>query len=224
MSSFWQPIPHIAPSIISADLGKLREECQRIEEAGADSIHIDLMDGHFVSNFTLGESTIQVIRRATTLPLDLHLMIYNPFAYIERFAATGVNGITIHFEATEQVKDTLQYIRKCNLQAGLAFSPETACSFLPDYIHECDLLLLMTVHPGFSGQAFLPEMLEKISLARSLCEKTFPIQVDGGINLHTATECFRAGASHFVSGSHLWHQENLQSAIAQMRRSLKESR
>ena len=212
---------NISPSILSCDFAHLADEVKRVEDAGADAIHIDIMDGHFVRNLTMGPKIVAAIRRSTTLPLDVHLMIYNPFDYIEPFVSSGANSITFHFEATEDIQDTLDYIKKCNIKSGLAFNPETSLSLIPKYLDKCDMLLLMTVHPGFGGQEFIPDVLEKIQFTRDLCEKcdlNLPIQVDGGINLQTAEECAKAGATHFVSGSHLFKQKDMKQAIDDLRK------
>jgi ribulose-phosphate 3-epimerase len=223
----------IEPSLLSADFGKLAEEAVRMEKAGADAIHFDIMDGHFVPNLTLGPKALAAVNRATPLFLDVHIMVYHPYEFIESLAKSGADRITFHFEATEDVEDTIQFIRRCNLQAGLAFCPETPFSMVEPFIAKCDLILLMTVHPGFGGQSFMSEVLEKIKLTREFCDRhhirhggvndtshklpPFEIQVDGGINMETAKKCVKAGANNLVSGNFLLSQKNLKEAIQSLR-------
>lgn len=223
----------ICPSILSGDFGRLAEEAKRLEQAGADAIHIDIMDGHFVPNLTLGPRAVAAIRRSTKLFLDVHIMIYNPYDFIESFIEAGADRITFHFEATEDVEETLAFIRRCGKKAGLAFRPETSFSMIPKYLVLCDLILLMTVSPGFGGQKFMPEVVEKIEMTREFCEKhgirqggiikqglslpPFDIQVDGGINHETAQTCVQAGANVLVSGNYLFHQADMKKAIEGLR-------
>jgi ribulose-phosphate 3-epimerase len=223
----------IYPSILSGDFGRLADEVKRLEQAGADAIHI--MDGHFVPNLTLGPRAVASINQATSLFLDVHVMIYNPYDYVEAFVSSGADRITFHFEATEDVEETLAFIRRCGIQAGLAFRPETSFLMISKYLTQCDLVLLMTVSPGFGGQTFMPEVLEKISLTREFCHKhgirlggicaktgipvesfaPFNIQVDGGINPDTGRQCVKAGANVLVSGDYLYKQApDLKAGIA----------
>jgi len=226
----------IEPSILSGDFGRLADEAKRIEQAGADAIHLDVMDGHFVPNLTFGPRAVAAINRATSIFLDVHLMIYNPYNFIEAFVEAGADRITFHFEATEDVEDTLAFIRRCGVRAGLSFRPETSFSMIPKYLPLCDQVLLMTVNPGFGGQEFMPKVLEKVRLAREFCDRngirhggvklpkepalTFPpfdIKVDGGINLETARLCVDAGANVLVSGNYLFSQKDLKKAIESLR-------
>lgn len=223
----------VVPSILSGNFGHLADEAKRIEEAGADAIHVDIMDGHFVPNLTLGPKALAAINKATDIFLDVHIMIYNPFDFVERLVESGADRITFHLEATEEVEETINFIHKCNIEAGLAVCPDTSFSMIEKFIGKCDLLLLMTVHPGFGGQAFNPEVLEKIRLTRETCDRLhirkngvqdpsdqlppLTIQVDGGINVQTAKECVEAGANSLVSGSHLFSQPDLKKAIAELK-------
>ena len=225
----------VCPSILACDFAHLAKEVQKIEEAGADRIHVDIMDGHFVPNLSMGPQIVAAINRSTTLPLDVHLMMYNPYDYVERFVEAGADIITFHFEATEDVAETLEYIRKCGIKAGLAYCPETSLSLIPKYLDICDKILLMTVNPGFGGQEFMPEVLDKIRFTRDVVDRIsiraggvtvkegdetlppFEIQVDGGINFETAKLCVEAGANNLVSGTFLFHQKNMKEAVETFR-------
>jgi len=221
----------IAPSILSADFGSLSEEAKRLENSGADMIHIDIMDGHFVPNLTMGPKAVSAINRAVDSFLDVHLMMYNPYEYIERFVESGADRITFHFEAIENIEETIDYIHKCGCEAGIAFNPDTTYEFIPKFLGKCDLILLMTVHPGFGGQEFMSSVLEKVQFTKALKDKAkvkkkfsklnkeepIDIQVDGGINLETGRLSAEAGANILVSGSHLFRQDDMRLAINELR-------
>ncbi|KAF3363207.1 Ribulose-phosphate 3-epimerase [Chlamydiales bacterium STE3] len=226
-------LPKVAASILAGDFGHLADEAKRIEQSGAEYLHIDIMDGHFVPNLTMGPQAVASINRATSMFLDVHLMVYNPFDYVERFVEAGADSITIHFEATEEVEETLKYIRKCNVKAGLAFCPETSESMIPKYLDKCDMILLMTVKPGFGGQAFISEVLEKVKFTRDICNQLdiraggivsksedhlpFDIQVDGGINQETAKLSLEAGANVIVAGTYLFKTPNISEGVKSLR-------
>lgn len=197
----------IAPSILSADFSRLGEEVERLESEGADWIHVDVMDGAFVPNITIGPAVIRAIRPWTTLPFDVHLMITSPERYIEQFADAGADYITVHVEATENIDRAIDLIHSLGKRAGLSLNPETPFSAVEPYLERIDLLLVMTVRPGFGGQSFMPVGLPKIAAARERFDalgSTAEVEVDGGINRDTGRQCIEAGATVLAAGSALF--------------------
>ncbi|WNQ13675.1 ribulose-phosphate 3-epimerase [Paenibacillus aurantius] len=211
----------IAPSILSADFAKLGEEVREVQEGGADWIHVDVMDGHFVPNLTLGPVVVEAIRPHTTLPLDVHLMIEQADAYIPAFAKAGADSLTVHAEASPHLHRTLHLIKEHGVKAGVVLNPATPLTSLEYVLDEVDLILLMTVNPGFGGQSFIPGVLPKIrELRRTLNEKGLShvrIEVDGGINGETAPLVAEAGADVLVAGSAVFGVSERREAIAHLR-------
>lgn len=192
----------VAPSLLSADLSKLKEEVMALEQAGADMLHIDVMDGHYVPNLTFGSQVVKTIKNYTKLPLDVHLMVSNPDTMLPWFAANGADIITVHAETCPHLHKTLCQIRALGCKAGVALNPATSEQSLEYVLDEVDLVLVMTVNPGFGGQAFIKEQLPKIAKVKDMRkDRTFQIEVDGGINALTAAECVAAGADILVAGT-----------------------
>jgi ribulose-phosphate 3-epimerase len=206
----------VAPSILSADFGALAYEVRRVEEAGADWVHVDVMDGMFVPNITIGPEVIRKIRPHTKLPFDVHLMIVQPERYIDAFCRSGADFITIHVEASEVISETLAKIRSLGRKAGISINPETPFEAVIPFLKEIDLLLVMTVHPGFGGQSFIEDVVPKITLAREYADSNgleYDIEIDGGINSLTGQRCVKAGASALAAGSALFGSKDMKAEI-----------
>ncbi|HDZ23094.1 MAG TPA: ribulose-phosphate 3-epimerase [Desulfobacteraceae bacterium] len=210
----------IAPSILSADFSRLGEEVGAVERAGADYIHIDVMDGHFVPNITIGPMTVKAVRKMTTLPLDVHLMITNPDRFIDEFAKCGADILTVHAEAVTHLHRTIQYIRNLGIKASVSLNPATPLDVLEYVLEDLDMVLLMTVNPGFEGQEFISSVLPKITRLREMTNARKPsleIEVDGGIGPDTIGGVSSAGADVFVAGSAIFYSEDYGKTIRQMR-------
>jgi len=214
---------YIAPSLLSADFGRLAEEIRAAEKAGADLLHVDVMDGRFVPNITIGPPVVAAIRKAATLPLDVHLMIVEPEKYIEDFAKAGADVITVHAEATVHLQRAVARIRELGKKAGVALNPGTSLSAVEWVLTDVDMVLLMTVNPGFGGQAYIPSMTGKIELLRSQLVRSglaVDIEVDGGIKEDNVARAVKAGANVIVSGSGIFGTKDYAKTIAAMKKNI----
>ena len=201
----------ISPSILSADFSQLGNEIKRLEEGGADMIHVDVMDGHFVPNLTIGPPVIKALKQYTKLPFDVHLMISPVHKYIQDYADAGADIITIHPEATKNLKESIQHIRNLNKKVGVSLNPETKVDLITNLLNEIDLVLIMSVNPGFGGQKFIPKVLSKVKELKKLKDQqnlNFDIEIDGGINFDNNKLAIEAGANILVSGTTVFKDNN----------------
>ena len=213
----------IAPSILSADFTRLGEEIKAVEKAGADYVHIDVMDGHFVPNITVGPMIVKAARKTTDLPLDVHLMIENPERYIDDFVKAGSDFITVHVETVTHLHRLLGVIRNAGVKAGAALNPATPLSSIEFVLKQLDMVLLMTVNPGFAAQSFIPEVLPKIRELKQIVDQKgieVDIEVDGGINVENISQAAQAGANVFVAGSAIFTSRDYAKTISMMRKNI----
>lgn len=213
----------IAPSILSADFGRLKEEVQAVEAAGADYIHIDVMDGHFVPNITIGPVVVEAVRKVTSLPLDVHLMIKNPDRYIPDFSKAGADFLTVHVETCPHLHRTVSLIRECSVKPGVVINPSTPVSFLEEILEEVAMALIMSVNPGFGGQNFIPGAVHKIRALKQMIEErglSVDIEVDGGITPENTALVCKAGADVLVAGSAVFHTLDYGQTIARFRKAM----
>ena len=211
----------VAPSILSADFARLGDEVRAIEAAGADLVHVDVMDGRFVPNITIGPLVVEALKKVTTLPLDVHLMIVEPEKYIGDFVKAGAHTITVHVETCPHLHRTLQQIRAAGAKAGVTLNPSTPASALLEVLTEVDQVLVMSVNPGFGGQSFIPSAVDKVRALRMMLDAkgrhAVNIEVDGGINADTAKLVVEAGARVLVAGNHVFRSKDYRAAIASLR-------
>jgi len=217
LSELHAAVPLIGPSLLAADFGRLAEEVRRLEEAGAKILHLDVMDGHFVPNLSFGVPVVEAVRRVTRLPLDVHLMISEPGCYLKAFRQAGADLMTIHIEAVPDPRALLHEIRDLGAGAGLSLNPPTPIDAIAPFVDEVDLVLVMSVMPGFGGQRFQPVALEKLRWLREHVRPEVLLSVDGGVNPETIGACARAGAELFVTGTALLGWDNYQTRLAELR-------
>lgn len=207
----------ISPSILSADFANLERDIKRVEDAGADWIHVDVMDGHFVPNITIGVPVVKSIKKISNIPLDVHLMIENPEKYIQPFAQAGSDILTFHYEAVKDVSSVVNIIKSYGVKAGMSIKPKTPAEEILEFLPLLDLVLVMTVEPGFGGQSFIKVCAEKIPLIKKYASENLIIQVDGGINAETAKICTAYGANSLVAGNYIYKSGDIQKAVQSLR-------
>lgn len=210
----------VSPSILSADFANLERDIKSVEKCGADWVHVDVMDGHFVPNITIGVPVVKSIKRITALPLDVHLMIEKPDFYAQAFIDAGADILTFHYEALDndnQIQQLINKIKSGSVKAGISIKPKTKPEVLLPFLNSVDMVLIMTVEPGFGGQKFMSECAEKIKFIKDNSPKNLIIQVDGGIDNNTAKICTSLGANSLVAGSYIYKSDNIQNAIASLK-------
>ena len=209
----------VSPSILSADFANLERDIKKVEDCGADWVHVDVMDGHFVPNITIGIPVVKALQPVTKLPLDVHLMIENPEKYVEQFAKAGADILTFHYEAVEkeEIIPLINKIKSLGVKVGISIKPKTAPQVLEDFLPLVDLVLVMTVEPGFGGQKFMPDCADKIEYIKKYAKTDLIIQVDGGINAQTGKICTQKGATSLVAGSYIYGAADKKAAIESLK-------
>ena len=208
----------VAPSLLSADFSKLGEEIRQLCKSGADMLHVDVMDGHFVPNLTIGPVVIKDIKKSSTVPLDVHLMMTNPLQYLQAFIDAGADRITLHIEMDDDIDDALDYLRQQGIKRGICLKPKTKAEDLIPYLDKIDFVLIMTVEPGFGGQSFMTEQLKKISDVKKIIQnRPIDIEVDGGINDKTGALCVQNGADILVAGNYIFKASDIKDAILKLK-------
>lgn len=208
----------VAPSLLSADFSKLGEEIRQLCKSGADMLHVDVMDGHFVPNLTIGPVVIKDIKKSSTVPLDVHLMMTNPLQYLPAFIDAGADRITLHIEMDDDIDDALDYLHQQGIKRGICLKPKTKAEDLIPYLDKIDFVLIMTVEPGFGGQSFMTDQLTKISDVKKIIQnRPIDIEVDGGINDKTGALCVQNGADILVAGNYIFKASDIKDAILKLK-------